>query len=241
MKAKENYRNLNTILEQRTEELEKTNLELKASNSELLQFASIASHDLKEPVRKIHMFSNLLRDSYLEEMTDEARSYIDCVIHASFRMTKLVNDLLSFTRLSGENKFETSDLNVIIEEVKSDLELPIAEKKAKIVVCDLPEIEIIIFQMRQVFQNIVNNALKFSRPDIAPDIRITAERTSELTFIDANDKYGCELQDNYIAKNSPVAKLLQGELVIDARLSDDSAVPAGTGNYPPPEAALTAL
>lgn len=177
-------------IKERTEELKKMNLELEARNNELLQFASIASHDLKEPLRKIHIFGSLLRDKHLDKMSEEARSYIDRVIAASSRMTKLVNDLLSFTRLSGESLFEIKDLNVIVQEVISDLELSIAEKKAKIEVADLPEMEIVAAQMRQVFQNLISNALKFSVPGVPPHIKITAERVSELTFIDAHDKHG---------------------------------------------------
>lgn len=166
------------ILEQkvreRTEELQKTNLELEASNNELLQFASVASHDLKEPLRKIHMFSNLIRDRYQAQL-DGAGDYVDRIISASARMTKLINDLLTFTRLSVSSNYELIDLNTILDEVKSDLELSISEKGARIESDKLPQAEIISGQMRQVFQNIISNALKFSKKDEHPYIRITSE------------------------------------------------------------------
>jgi two-component system CheB/CheR fusion protein len=177
-------------IKERTEALKRMNLELEASNNELLQFASVASHDLKEPLRKIHLFGSMLRDQHLDKMSGEAYSYIDRVIAASSRMTKLVNDLLSFTRLSGESIFEINDLNVIVKEVISDLELSIAEKNATIEVADLPDMEMVPAQMRQVFQNLISNALKFSRPGVLPHIKIAAERVSQLTFIDGHDQHG---------------------------------------------------
>lgn len=173
------------ILEQkvreRTEELQKANIELEASNNELLQFASVASHDLKEPLRKIHMFSNLIRDRYLTNM-DGATEYMDRIINASARMTKLINDLLTFTRLSVNSHFEYSSLNRVIDEVMSDLELSISEKHAIIEVTDLPKVEIISGQMRQVFQNILSNSLKFSKKDEKPRIRIKGERVDSCSF-----------------------------------------------------------
>jgi len=161
-------------VKERTEELQKTNLELEASNNELLQFASVASHDLKEPLRKIHMFSNLIKDRYINQM-DGAADYMERIIGASARMTKLINDLLTFTRLSVAGKFERVPLNTIVDEVMSDLELSISEKQAVIEVGKLPEAEVITGQMRQVFQNIISNALKFSKKDEKPHVRITAE------------------------------------------------------------------
>ena len=169
---------LNEILEQkvkeRTIELQKANAELEASNAELLQFASVASHDLKEPLRKIHIFSNLIKDRYLVNM-DGASGYIERIISASARMTKLINDLLTFTRLSVNASFENVSLNRLVDEVMSDLELAISEKHAIIEVDDLPKIDAITGQIRQVFQNIISNALKFTKKDERPRIKITCE------------------------------------------------------------------
>ena len=156
-------------------------MELEASNNELLQFASVASHDLKEPLRKIHMFSNLIKDRYMSEM-DGAADYMERIINASARMTKLINDLLTFTRLSVNSSFETVDLNTIVDEVKSDLELSIAEKHAVVEAEDLPEMEIISGQLRQVFQNIISNALKFCKKNETPVVRIYSELVDSLSF-----------------------------------------------------------
>jgi PAS domain S-box len=173
------------ILEQkvreRTDELQRANLELETSNNELLQFASVASHDLKEPLRKIHMFSNLVKDRYLENVSG-ANDYMNRIISASARMTRLINDLLTFTRLSVSTTFEVASLNTVVDEVMSDLELSISEKQATIEVGDLPKVEIITGQMRQVFQNIISNALKFSKKDEKPRISIQCELVNECSI-----------------------------------------------------------
>jgi two-component system, chemotaxis family, CheB/CheR fusion protein len=144
-----------------------------------LQFASVASHDLKEPLRKIHMFGNLIKDRYLTE-NDAAADYMQRIITSSARMTRLINDLLDFTRLSINSEFEQTDLNLVVEEVLSDLEIAIKEKEAVIEVGHLPQAEIIPGQMRQVLQNLVSNALKFSRKDRQPHICISCENVESL-------------------------------------------------------------
>lgn len=166
------------ILEQkvreRTAELQKANAELEASNAELLQFASVASHDLKEPLRKIHMFGNLIKERFLNG-NDTASEYMQRIITSSARMTRLINDLLDFTRLSVNSEFELTDLNLVMEEVLSDLEIAIKEKEAVIEIKPLPQIEVIPGQIRQVMQNLISNALKFSQKDRPPHIRVSAE------------------------------------------------------------------
>lgn len=206
---------MSDILEQRvierTAELQRINGELESSNTELLQFASVASHDLKEPLRKIHMFSNLVKDRYLntESTASGALDYINRIIAASARMTKLINDLLTFTRLSVTSSFEFTDLNTIVEEVLSDLELVISEKRAQIDVPDLPEAEIVTGQMRQVFQNIISNALKFSKPDSRPHIKISCEKIKTCDFNSPADPQGdycrIKIEDNGIGFDNQYA------------------------------------
>ncbi len=170
---------MSDVLEQkvieRTLELQKINHELENSNNELLQFASVASHDLKEPLRKIHLFSNLVKDRHMQNASEGALDYMNRIIAASARMSKLINDLLSFTRLAGDSRFEKADLNFIVEEVLSDLELSIQESGAVIEVCELPEMEIVTGQMRQVFQNIISNALKFVKKEERPVVKIKCD------------------------------------------------------------------
>lgn len=169
-------------VQDRTKELQKANRELEDSNAELLQFASVASHDLKEPLRKIHLYSTMFKDRYLDKENANAAAYLDRIIMSSARMTKLINDLLTFTRLSGNSPFEEEDLNVVVNEVLSDLELVIQEKAATINVGNLPKAEIVSGQMRQVFQNLVSNALKFIDGNRTPVIDIRGEIVDSCSF-----------------------------------------------------------
>ncbi len=171
----------NQLLEQRvlqrTWELQKTNVELETSNHDLQQYASIASHDLKEPLRKIQVFSRLVRDKHFLG-NEDALSYMNRIILSSERMTNLINDLLNYSSLSGGGQFIVTDLNKITDEILSDLELLIREKNATVTVHPLPEIEVIPGLARQAFQNIITNAIKFSRKDADPVIEIKAELIS---------------------------------------------------------------
>jgi signal transduction histidine kinase/DNA-binding response OmpR family regulator len=162
-------------VKERTRELLDKNGELEASNHELQQFASVASHDLKEPLRKIQIFSSIIKERFLTDSSD-ARNTINRVIDSSGRMSVLINDLLNYSRLSISHLFQQVDLNEIIGEILNDLELSISEKDAEIVVDEIPAIDAIPGQMRQVFQNLISNALKFSRESVKPVIRIEAER-----------------------------------------------------------------
>ncbi|SFD18441.1 two-component system, chemotaxis family, CheB/CheR fusion protein [Chitinophaga sp. CF118] len=187
---------------ERTTALQKANQELESSNTELQQYAFVASHDLKEPLRKIHMFGNMLRERYQDNMEDKAMDYLDRIINSSSRMTSLINDLLKFSRLSQVNFFEQVNLEVIIKEILSDLEIIIQEKNAIVTVGSLPIIEAVPGQLRQVFQNLLSNAFKFSRKDIQPMISITASRIKYKQFdspADPAGSYACiTISDNGI-------------------------------------------
>lgn len=172
---------INELLEQRvaerTQELVKINQELEASNNDLQQFASVASHDLKEPLRKIQVFSTIIRDKYLKEDGNNGMmNYMNRIINSSERMSGLISDLLSFSRLSVNSLFYMTDINKLIEEILVDLELSVSEKKAKVTISEIPPMEVISGQIRQVFQNLLSNALKFSRKNVPPEINILAER-----------------------------------------------------------------
>jgi PAS domain S-box-containing protein len=173
-RAKEELENL---VKDRTSELEKINYEL-------LQFSSIASHDLKEPVRKISVFSRLLRDRLKENLTEENSKYLGKIIQSAERMMNLINDLLSFSRLShvAESVFVKINLNDIINMVVHDLELAISEKKAQVNVGPLPEMYGIPVQLSQVFQNLISNSLKFSFPERQLVINISSEHINDNCF-----------------------------------------------------------
>lgn len=172
------------ILEQkikdRTGELERINAELESSNIELQQFAFIASHDLKEPLRKIIMFGNMIRDKM--QMEQREAVFLDKIIASSLRMNSLVEDLLAFSRISITSLTARLDLNEVIQEILSDLEFAITEKNAEIIYDRLPVIEGVHAQIRQVFQNLISNALKFQKQGVNPVIRIRSTLVDSLSF-----------------------------------------------------------
>jgi len=174
---------VNEMLEQkvreRTEELREINKSLEASNHDLQQFASVASHDLKEPLRKIQLFGAILRDKFLH-MDPNALSYMERIVGSSERMARLINDLLNYSRLSVASIYETTDFNKIIQDILIDLELMISERDAVISVEKMPQIEAVPGQIHQVFQNIISNALKFSRKDVPPELHISSETVTDL-------------------------------------------------------------
>jgi PAS domain S-box-containing protein len=161
------------LLKLNNESLEKTNIALEMSNHDLQQFASVASHDLQEPLRKILIFSGLLKNRHANELPEESLQYLEKIIKSSARMKTMIIDILTYSGLSvDQNYYEKTGLNEIVQEVLEDFELLIADKGAEFIVGDLPEIEVNRGQIRQVFQNLIGNALKFCKPDMAPLIRV---------------------------------------------------------------------
>ena len=151
--------------------------ELQASNFELENFAYVSSHDLLEPLRKIHAFGQRLKISEGESLSTQGREYLDRVLHASDRMESLINDLLTFSRLSTRSQpFVEVDLNLIMREVLTDLEVNIEKTKTRIEPGQLPVIEGEPTQMRQLFQNLISNAIKFRKENENPVIKITSTR-----------------------------------------------------------------
>lgn len=169
--------NAKELLEQKVKE---RTAELEKINYELLQFTSVASHDLKEPLRKISVFSKLLRESVADKLDDSSIKYTDNIINSSGRMATLIDDLLVFSRLSqSELPRERVDLNTLLAQIVSDLEIMINEKQARITFHDLPEVQGVMLQLGQVFQNLISNSLKFSRDDESPVITITSSKITK--------------------------------------------------------------
>lgn len=160
----------------RTEEtLRKKNLELEYLNKSLDQFASIASHDLQEPLRKIQTFTSLLLHRYNNDLPDGAKELIDKVQGSSKRMSLLIKDVLNFSRIVHlENMFVKTDLNNVLNNVLKDFDLLILEKKATVKREYLPVVEATPLQMNQLFYNLVGNALKFSKNGIPPVLTISS-------------------------------------------------------------------
>lgn len=163
-------------------QLAEMNKALEVSNHDLQQFASIASHDLQEPLRKIQIFSNLLKQKE-EQLPSDLKKNVQKIIDSSTRMKALIIDILHYSKLSANNShWEYVDLNEIIAELKEDFELILEEKKATIQSSPLPCFDVNKGQIRQVFQNIVSNALKFAKADVPPLIEIRSKRLAHKSF-----------------------------------------------------------
>jgi two-component system phosphate regulon sensor histidine kinase PhoR len=150
--------------------------ELARSNAELERFAYVASHDLQEPLRKILAFGDRLKAKAADCINEEAHDYLDRMQGAAGRMQTLINDLLSYARVTTRaHAFVTTGLNEIVQAVLADLELAIEGSGAEINVGELPTLQADPTQMRQLFQNLIGNALKFRREGVRPVVSITAD------------------------------------------------------------------
>ncbi|MES2649451.1 MAG: chemotaxis protein CheB [Bacteroidota bacterium] len=163
----------------RTYELRESNKALEFTNKELEQYAYVASHDLQEPLRKIVTFSDRLM-GYKNELPDMGKKYIDKIISSAERMSRLIDDILNFSKVSNPQlEFEQVDLNKILLEVIEDFEVIISQKNAVITHDKLPSIKGLPLQLEQMFHNLVSNALKFAKDDVAPVIEITFKIADE--------------------------------------------------------------
>ncbi len=158
------------------EEKEKRAAELLIANKELESFTFISSHDLQEPLRKIQAFSDRILSNEYENLSIKGKYYFERVQSSASYMQALINDLLAYSRTTAtERVFEHASLNKIITEVMTALKDELKEKKATVEVGKLCEVYIIPFQFRQLLQNLMSNALKFSRPAERPHILIQCE------------------------------------------------------------------
>ena len=147
--------------------------QLENSNAELQNFASVASHDLQEPLRKIQAFSDRLRVKCGKMLNAQGLDYLDRMQNAAQRMQVLIQDLLKLSRITSRAlPFEQCNLREIVRSVLSDLEITIEQKRAKVEVGELPIIEADPVQMRQLFQNLISNALKFQKPGERAEVAI---------------------------------------------------------------------
>gem|GEM_PF-1612329 len=176
--------------------------ELERSNGELEQFVYVTSHDLQEPLRKIRLFSELLRDQ-LGPLEPAPLNYLNKISNTALRMNTLLRELLRFTQLSREEQFVPVDLNDIVTRVVTDFELMIEQQEARVEIGSLPVLQAIPVQMHQLFYNLLGNALKFARPGVAPQVSVrarlaTTEEHALYPHLLASAYWLIEVRDNGI-------------------------------------------
>ena len=201
------------ITEQRSieENLRNKVEELHHSNRELAEFAYVASHDLQEPLRKITTFSDRLSEKYKDVLTGDGAMYLARMTASAENMRVLINDLLEFSRISKNTlPYETTDLNRVLQDVTTDLELIIEETSTTMTSDTLPVIEAVASQMKQLLTNIINNAIKFHKEGIPPVIRIESEELGveekkEFELELFSPYYRVQISDNGIGFESEYA------------------------------------
>ncbi|WP_373494585.1 CheR family methyltransferase [Aquiflexum sp.] len=182
--------------------LKEQNRELERNNTELASFSSIASHDLKEPLRKIQFFLKLTFENDKEVISKVSQKYLDRVMISANRMQQLIDDLISYSRTSSQKiRFTSTDLNILMEEVLDDLRENLLENQVQVSVGPMPTIPVIPSQFRQLFVNLIGNAIKYKRA--TPEIKITCVKadTAEIMSLHGNsDKnfYMISVSDNGI-------------------------------------------
>ncbi len=173
-----------SILRDVTEQKHQENLKiytkaLEASNRDLQDFIFVASHDLQEPLRKIQAYGNFLKDESNGSLTGDAAIYLSRIQGAARRMSLLIEDLLQLTRITTKAKpFEPVNLSDIVREVQTDLEIRLTETGGKIEIGDLPKLEADPAQMRQLFQNLISNSLKYAKKGVPPVIQVESKTNS---------------------------------------------------------------
>jgi PAS domain S-box-containing protein len=170
------------------------NIELQQSNASLEEYAYVASHDLKEPLRKISTFSDRLMSSQYNQLSEDGRLYISKIIESSKRMQNMVSDLLSVSVISGNKAFESHSLKVILNDVLQTLEYKIEERGAVVTFDELPVARIVPSQFRQLFQNLLSNSLKFAREGLPPEIQIRHHYLSAME----GEKYGLSKANKFL-------------------------------------------
>jgi len=203
-KSNEQLNQLNATLEskvaQRTNELEAANEELAHSNEKLKSFAYIVSHDLKAPLRSINSFGLLLQQRYDHLLKADGKEFLEFITTNAKKMSVLISDILSHSMLQHqtEKKPEQVDLNIVIKDVLDNLQQDISEKQAEIKYTQLPSIQGFSSDFVQLLQNFISNAIKYSRPDVAPVVEVSGERKTGI--------YHLAIKDNGIGVSTEARK-----------------------------------
>ena len=200
--------------------------ELEAKVSELRDFASIAAHDLREPLRKVRMYGDLLRRAAGSSLGEEEKGHLGHIESTVSRMQTLLDSLLDYTKVTTEARpFSRVRLSRVTDDVLSDLEAVITETGAVVEVGELPVVDADDAQLRQLLQNLIENALKYCRKDVVPVVRISADPADEQTGNTTNEFWRITVEDNGIGFNPEKSKQI---FDVFARLHHSKAYP-GTG------------
>ncbi len=188
-------------VEERTAEIKTYLARLEQSNHALRDFASIASHDLQEPLRKVTTFGNIIKQKYCDSLGEQGNDYLDRVLDATQRMHSLLTALLEYSRLTTKaDPFTEVDLATVVHGVLSDLEVRIARTGGEVHVGDLPVIQADPTQMRQLFQNLIGNALKFHKDGERPIVNISCTYTDNGSCQILVEDNGIGFEEKYLEK-----------------------------------------
>jgi signal transduction histidine kinase len=153
---------------------------LETANKDLDRFAFMASHDLQEPLRKIRMFSDRLYSRYEDSIDDESKLYISKIQHSAESMQNLIKDILTFSKISIEQEsFQQTNLHDVLNDVLVDISGYIKEKNGAVIVGELPTLYVNPGLIKPLFQNIIHNALKYGKKDVAPLIKIHSRHSTD--------------------------------------------------------------
>jgi PAS domain S-box-containing protein len=195
--------------------LEANIYQLNRSNLELQQFAYIASHDLQEPARKIGYYSDYIINKYANLLDTKGLDYLHSMNNSALRMRTLINDLLSFARVDRDRiLFNKVDLRRVCDDVIQDLEVMIAEKKADISLQELPEIDADEIMMRQLLENLMSNALKYTRENVTPVVKVRGQRQNGSIMISVADN-GIGFDEKYLPQMFTLFKRLESNSNMD--------------------------
>ncbi len=212
-KMTESKKTTETFLNKTVDELEEKNKELSAiaierqrvneqlisTNEELEQFAFIISHDLQEPLRTILNFTNLLFRRKSDQLDEQTKTYLHFISQSSTRLSKLIKAILEYSRIGKAGKLSSVDCSSLIDDVLTDLHLPIKEKKAVIIKGEMPVVLGFRLELYSLFQNLLSNAIKYSKEDIPPEIRIECVAEDEAWRFSVRDN-GVGIKEDYLER-----------------------------------------
>jgi len=172
---------------------------LEATNKDLDNFAFMASHDMQEPLRKIRMFANFLSEGYIHLLDEQGKTFISRILVSTERMQQLINDLLSFSKVSkAEDSFVITDLTELVKEVSVELRDNLEERKGQLIIDTLPSIPVNPNLIRSLFYNLIHNSIKYSKKEVPPIIKVYEQQKQLEDKINGAESYRIVIEDNGI-------------------------------------------